>query len=451
MKIIIVGIGKVGSTLCELLASENHDVVIIDTDGRIVEEHINKFDVSGIVGSGRNIDILLEAGIKTADMIIATTEQDELNILACLIGKQQGVKHTIARVRNPEYSTQTKFLHKNLELDLVINPELESANEISRILRFPSAENIELFAKNRVEIVGFKITEDSILVKKTLEGARKKLNTKFLVVAVERNYEAIIPKGQFKLEANDVIYVTGTKSDILKLAKEIGVYKNSAKKIMIIGGSVITYYLAKQLLKTNTKVKIVEMDKERCFELKELLPQATIIQGDGSNKDLLIEEGINEVDAFVTLTGLDEENIILSLYAKHEGVHKVITKINNISYYDILSTLNLSSIISPKLITAYNILRYVRSLQNAINLQVENVYKLINNQVEAIEFLVQDENELTHKQIKDLKLKKDVLVAVIIRGNDIIIPTGEDMILPNDRVIIISTNQNLANMEILRK
>src|SRR5690554_4072019 len=271
MKIIIVGIGKVGSTLCELLASENHDVVIIDTDGRIVEEHINKFDVSGIVGSGRNIDILLEAGIKTADMIIATTEQDELNILACLIGKQQGVKHTIARVRNPEYSTQTKFLHKNLELDLVINPELESANEISRILRFPSAENIELFAKSRVEIVGIKLTEDSLLVNKSLIEIRQELKTKFLVCAVERDQNAIIPNGKFRLEANDTIYVTGARGEILNLFKELGIYKNRAKRIMIIGGSVITYYLAKQLLETNAKVKIVEIDKDRCLELKELL------------------------------------------------------------------------------------------------------------------------------------------------------------------------------------
>lgn len=450
MKIIIVGVGKVGSTLCDFLSNENHDVVIVDTNAKIVEETINKYDVSGVVGSGTNIEVLLEAGVKGADMIIATTEFDELNILTCLIGKQQGVRHTIARVRNPEYSTQTKFMSEDLKLDLIINPELEAANEISRVLRFPSAESVELFAKNRIEIVGFKLPKNSKMVNSSLEEIRKQTKTNFLIVAVERKQKAIIPTGKFKLEENDIIYVTGAKGDILNLAKEMGIYKDRAKKIMIIGGSVITYYLAKQLIRTNTNVKIVEMDRDRCVELKQLLPQATIIQGDGTDKDLLIEEGINDVDAFVTLTGLDEENIILSLFAKNEGVHKVITKINNLSYYNILASLNLSSIISPKLITAYNILRYIRSLQNAIELSVENIYKLINNQVEAVEFLVKNDNDITNIPIKELNLKPDILIAVIIRGTNIIFPSGDDMILPNDRVIIISTNQNIANLEILQ-
>jgi len=449
MKIIIVGIGKVGSTLCEFLTKENHEVVIIDSNAKIVEDMINKYDISGIAGSGTNINTLLDAGIKSADILIATTEHDELNILTCMFAKQQGVKHAIARVRNPEYSTQTKFMNEDLKLDLIINPELEAANEISRILRFPSAETIELFAKNRVEIVGFKIPKNSKFINYSLEELRKQLNTKFLVVAVDRAKKAIIPTGKFTLQENDIIYVTGAKGDILNLAKELGIYKDRAKKIMIIGGSVITYYLANQLIKANAKVKIIEMDKDRCLELKELLPQATIIQGDGTDKDLLIEEGLNETDAFITLTGLDEENIILSLFANHLGVHKVITKINNLTYYEILSSLNLSSVISPKIITAYNILRYVRSLQNAIDLSVENVYKLINNKVEAIEFLVKNDNELTNTKIKDLKLKENVLIAVIIRGANIIIPTGDDVILPNDRVIIISTNQNITNLEIL--
>lgn len=446
MKIIIVGIGKVGSTLTEFLVNENHDIVIIDTNQKLLEEAINKYDVSGIVGSGASNDILIEAGAKKADMIIATTEFDELNILTCLFGKRNGIKYTVARVRNPEYSNQVKFFNKELDLDLIINPELEAANEISRILRFPSAENIELFAKSKVEIVGIRVKEDSQIVDHTLEELRHLLKTKFLICAVERNGKAHIPHGKFKLEVNDIAYITGAKNEILNLFKELGIYKNRAKSIMIIGGGVISYYLAKQLSETNAKVKIIEIDRDRAYELKELLPSVNIIHGDGSDKELLIEEGIKECDAFVTLTGLDEENIILSLYAQHTNTSKVVTKINKISYYDILSTLNLSSIISPKLITAYDILRYVRSLQNAIDSKVENMYKLINNQVEASEFLITGESEITASPLKDLTLRDNILIGVIIRGSKIIIPTGEDQIRPLDRVIVVTTEQNISEI-----
>lgn len=448
MKIIIVGMGKVGSTLCEFLEKENHEIVIIDSNPAFVEDAVNRFDVSGVVGSGANSDILIEAGAKKADIIIATTELDEVNILACLFGKKYGIKYAIARVRNPEYSNQTKFFNEELGLDMIINPEYEAANEISRILRLPSAENIETFANNRVEIVGVKLKEDSLLINKSLSELRNTLKTKFLVCAVERYGIAIIPKGKFTLKAGDTIYVTGSKSEILNFFKELGIFKNRAKNIMIVGGGMISYYLARQLLETNCKVKIVEIDKERCYELKELLPNANIVLGDGSDKELLIEEGIHEADAFVTLTGLDEENIILSLYAQHQNISKVITKITKISYYDILSTLNLSSTISPKLITANNILRYIRSLQNAIDSRVETLYKLINNQVEALEFLITQENEITNKKLKDLKLKEDLLVAIIIRGSKIIIPNGDDMIMPQDRVIIVTTNQNINDLDI---
>lgn len=323
MKIIIVGVGKVGSTLCDLLEKENHDIVIIDSNPKLVEDVINKYDVSGIVGSGANSDILIEAGAKKADMIIATTEQDEINILSCLFGKRYGIKYAIARVRNPEYSSQTKFFNDELSLDMIINPEFEAAMEISRILRLPSAENIETFANNRVELVGIKLKKDSLIINKSLIDLRNKLKAKFLICAVERDGQAIIPKGKFILEANDIIYVTGSKGEILNLFKELNIFKNRAKKIMIVGGGVLSYYLAKQLIDSNCKVKIIEIDRDRCYELKELLPEADIITGDGSDKELLLEEGIKDFDAFVTLTGLDEENIILSLFAQFQNVSKV--------------------------------------------------------------------------------------------------------------------------------
>lgn len=449
MRILIVGAGKVGSTLCDFLEKEGHEIVIIDSNQSVVEDILNKYDVSGIVGSGANHDILIEAGARKADVIIATTELDEVNILACLFGKRCGIKYTIARVRNPEYSNQTKFFNEELNLDMVINPEYESANEISRILRLPSAENIETFANNRVELVGIKLKEDSLIINHSLSEIRNKLKTKFLVCAVERDGIAIIPKGRFILQTEDIVYVTGSKGEILNLFKELGIFKNRAKKITLIGGGVISYYLAKQLIDSNCKVKIIEIDRDRCYELKQLLPNASIIEGDASDRELLLEEGINETDAFITLTGLDEENIILSLYAKHQNVSKVITKINKISYYDILSNLNLSSIISPKIITANNILRYIRSLQNAYQSRVETLYKLINNQVEALEFLITQDGPITNIQLKDLNLKDDLLIAVIIRGTKIIIPTGDDLIMPQDRVIIVTTNQNINDFEMI--
>ncbi len=449
MKIIIVGVGKVGSTLCDFLAKENHDIVIVDTNRDLVEKLIDEYDVSGVVGSGASNDILVEAGAKKTDIIIATTEYDELNILACLFGKRNGIKYAVARIRNPEYAKQTKFFYEELNLDMIINPELEAALEIERILHFPSAENIETFADNKVEIVGLKLNQNSVFINLTLEEARNILKTKFLVCAVERNNNAIIPNGKFKMEINDTIYVIGSKNDILKLFKELGIYKNRAKNIMIIGGGFATYYLASQLLEMKCKVKIIEMDKFKALELKESLPNADIILGDGSNRDLLIEEGIDEVDAFVSLTGIDEENIILSLFAKHKQIPKVITKINKISYNDILTSLELSSIISPKLITTFKILRYIRSLNNALGLKVETLYKIINNQVEALEFLITEKSEFTNIPLKDLRLKPNILISAIIRGTNIIVPSGEDMILPHDRIIIVTTNMQLGNLNIL--
>lgn len=450
MKIVIVGVGKVGTTLCEVLVKEHHNITIIDNNQKVVEELITKFDVSGIVGNGSNLDILKEAEISKADIIIATTELDELNILTSALGKKYGAKYAIARIRNPEYAAQTDFFNEELGIDLVINPELEAANEMLRILRFPSAESIDVFANNRVEIVGVKIKEDSELLNYNLEELRKKYKIKFLICAVERNKEAIIPNGKFEFQANDTIFFTSSNLEMVKLFKELGIYKNRARNIMIAGGGVISYYLAKQLLEVYSKVKIVELDSARCYELKELLPSASIVHGDASNIDLLNEEGFKDIDAFVTLTGFDEENIILSLYAKNANISKIITKINKFSYYDILSSLDLTSVISPKLLTANIILRYIRSLENVLNFKVETLHKFINNQVEALEFLITEESELTNVKLKDLTLKDSILIALIFRKNQIIIPTGEDVILPQDRIIVVTNKHNLYNLEILK-
>ncbi|MDD4001113.1 MAG: Trk system potassium transporter TrkA [Bacilli bacterium] len=447
MKIIIIGAGKVGRTVIEFLAKEDHDITVIDTNSKIVNEVVNNYDVKGVVGNGASYNIQIEAEVNKTNLLIATSASDELNILSCLIGKKGGVAHTIARVRNPDYSDQISFINEELGLNLIVNPELEAANEISRILRFPSAIKIDTFSKNQVEIVEMKVAEDSCLVGKSLSTLRVELQITFLICAVERDKEVFIPTGNFQIQANDKIYITASKSDIFRFFKKLGLYKSRSKNIMIIGGSKITYYLSKQLLESNANVKIIEVEEKRAHELSELLPNATIIIGDGSNQSLLYEEGIEKMDAVVTLTGLDEENILISLLSEKLKVPKVITKVAHDPYHDIIESIGLGTVISPKILTASIILRYVRSLANTIDSSVETLYKLVNGKVEAAEFHVSKETAYTNLKLKDLKLKENILIACIIRKNQVIIPSGVDNILPNDNVIVVTVGRLLTDLE----
>jgi trk system potassium uptake protein TrkA len=447
MKIIIIGAGKVGSTIIQFLVKEGHDITVIDTNNKTVNEVVNNYDIKGVVGNGASYPIQIEAEAKRADLLIATTSSDELNILCCLVGKKSGIFHTIARVRNPDYSDQINFINQELGLNLIVNPELEAANEISRILRFPSAIKIDSFSKNQVEIVEMKVEHDSILVNKSLADLRRELQIIFLICAVERSGEVYIPSGDFIIQSKDKLYVTASKADITQFFKKIGLYRSRSKNIMIIGGSKITYYLAKQLIESNSKVKIIEVDEKRAYELSEALPDAVVIAGDGSNKTLLFEEGIETMDAVVTLTGLDEENIVISLLSEKLKVPKVITKVNRFAYHDILESIGLGTVISPKALTAYIILRYVRSLENSMNSKFETLYKLVNDQVEAAEFHISNETNYTNIKFKDLKLKENILIACIIRNNQVIIPRGEDYILPKDNVIVVTAGRILTDFE----
>lgn len=446
MRIIIIGVGKVGKTLTEFLVQDGHDVVVIDTNPNLIEEVVDSFDVKGIVGNGASHDIQVEAEIAKANVLIATTDSDELNILCCLVGKKNGALHTIARVRNPEYANQFDFLQNELGLDMVVNPELEAANEIARILRFPSATKIDLFANGRAEIVELKIVENSFFIGKTLSSIRTELKIRFLICAVERDGHVYIPDGNFMIQAKDKVYMTASVNEINNLFKQLGILRNRSKNIMLIGGGKITFYLAKQLIESNAKVRIIELNNERCQALCESIPEASIIHGDGSSQELLLEEGIHNVDAVVTLTSLDEENIIISLFAEAMKVPKVITKINHYTYTGILESIGLGSVISPKIITANQILRYVRSLNNTMS-QVLNLYKLVNNQIEATEFYISEETEYTNVTLRELPLKSDTLIACIIRNNTVIIPTGDDMIKAKDSVVIISKMRSMKNFE----
>ena len=364
MRILIIGDGKVGSTLIERLSKEDHDIVVIDTNPKVIENAVNSYDVMGVVGNGASYTILKEAEAEKADMIIASTNSDELNILSCLVAKKIGARHTIARVRNPEYSKQLQFLKYELGLSMVINPEFETASEIYRILRFPSAIKLDVFSKGKVEMAEVQIGENSILDNVRLIDLYKKIKVRVIIGAVQREDDVIIPKGNFVLKNNDIIHITASHKDLSEFLKELGIYKEKLKNIMIIGGGKIAYYLANMISETNMNVTIIEIDEKRCIELSEALPKARIVLGNGTDQLLLSEEGIYDADAVIPLMGIDEENIILSLYANKQNVPKTITKINNSSLVDLLGTVATGSVVSPRKITADRIVRYARALQN---------------------------------------------------------------------------------------
>ncbi len=446
MNIIIVGAGKVGRVLTEYLLEEEHDITIIDILPDVVEEMSNNYDVKAIVGNGASYETLNQADINKTNILIAMTESDEVNILSCLVAKKLGVLHTIARVRNPEYATQHNFLMDDLGLNLIVNPEYEAAKDIARMLKYPSATRVDFFANEQVEIVEIALTETSLLVGNSLSQLRSHYGIRFLVSAVVRNGNIFIPGGDFILQENDKICITGAPNDIDSLFKKLGILKNRARNVMVVGGGKITYYLGMQLLEQNTNLKIVEVNRERCNELAKELPRASVILGDGSTQEVLLEENVENMDALVTLTGFDEENIVISLFAKALKIPKIITKVNRYVYTNIFDTIGLESIISPKLTTANLVVRYIRSLSNSYS-RVKALYKLINSRIEATEFLITRETNYTGIKIKNLKFRPNVLIACIIRNNHIILPGGDDSMLPNDTVIIISTQDHLKDIK----
>lgn len=447
MYTVIIGMGKVGVALSEMLSVEGHDVVIIDNKPDVIENAVNKSDVMALLGNGATYKVQKEAGVEKAELLIAVTPSDELNILCCMIGRKIGAKNTIARVRNPEYSSQLLFMRNELGLSMMINPEYEAANEISRILRFPSASRIDYFAKGRVDLVEFKIPPGSMLSNHPVYSLYSQTKAKVLVCVVQRDKETIIPDGSFILQAGDKISVAASHADLASFFKNVGVFKEKIKNVMLIGGGKISYYLAKQLLEIGISVKIIEQDRQRCAELSDLLPRATIVCGDGTDQSLLLEEGLVQTDACVTLTGIDEENIIVSVYAAIRGVTKVVTKITRTSLKDILDSVGLESVISPKELTANIILRYVRALQNSLGSNIQTLHKLGSDNVEALEFRVTKNARLTGIALKNLSLKKNLLIASIIKRDRIVIPSGNDVMEPGDSVIVVASNNTLRDLQ----
>ena len=446
MEIIIAGCGKIGSSVLANLAQEGHDITAVDKKPEVITEITNVYDVMGVCGNAADCDTLIEAGVSTCGLFVAMTDSDELNMLSCFLAKKMGAKNTIARIRSPEYNDSSLgFMRQHLELSMALNPDLRTAVELYNILKFPSALRIETFSRRNLEMIEFRLGEDSDLVGKNLVDIRRQYDAKFLICCVQRGEEVFIPGGFFTLQSGDKIGLTASQSEMQKLLKMLNSLRKQAKNIIILGGSKIAYYLAKMLESSGTTVKIIEQDEERCVELTSILPSATIIHGNGADQELLMEEGLSDCDAFVSLTGIDEENILLSIFANMQNVPKTIVKINRDELVTMAQKIGIDSIVSPKEITSNILVQYARALENSTGSAVETLYKIFDGNVEALEFRA-EESSLTGTMLRDISLKPNILIGGIMRGRRTIIPTGTDMILPGDRVIVISAKNRLNDL-----
>lgn len=447
MKIVIIGDGKVGYKLAKQLSSEKYDIILIDNNEEKLRKSIERMDVFCVAGEGGSVEIQQRADVPHADLVIACTSTDECNMLSCLIARRLGARHTIARVRNPIYYKQIDFLKKDLHLSMVVNPELIVAGDITRLLLFPDASKVETFVKGRVELVEFPI-HCGKLEGLSLSELYARFQVQVLVCAVESGETVLIPDGDYILKAGDKLHIAASHQNMEQFFKKIALRKEKIKNAMICGGGRVAYYLASQLCNLGMNVKIIERNRERCEELCELLPQATIINGDATEHDLLIEEGIEKTDAFIALTGMDEENIIMSLFASKQSVSKVIVKINEDRRAMMIDELGLDSIVSAKTATADAILGYVRARRNSqCSANVETMYQLLDGRVEALEFIIKSENAYTGVPLKDLNLKVNNIIACIARGRKIIIPNGDDSIQVGDSVVIITMTKQIRDLD----
>ncbi len=449
MKIIIAGCGKVGFVLAEQLNEEGHELTVIDSNEEKVGEVGNTLDVMAIQGNATSYRVQLEAGVEDADLFIAMTGKDEVNLLCCLIARKAGHCQTIARVRDPGYYSEIGFIKEELGLSMAVNPELAAAADIARLIQVPSAMEVDTFARGKVDLVRFRIPEGSSWAGKKLSEVNRRFEGKMLICVIEREktHELLIPDGNAVLNEGDSISVVMPPHELKALFAGIGISSRMIKHVMIAGGGTIAYYLAKMLLKSKIKVKIIENNRERCEKLSELLPEAMVIYGDASGTDLLREEGIQNAEAFVSLTGLDEENVMLSFYAGKVSQAKIITKINKITYGGIIDNFEIGSVISPKNLTAERIIKYVRSMQNSIGSAVEAVYRLMDNRVEALGFSVKEGARVLNVPLTELTLKDNLLLCNIVRNGKAILPSGQDRILAGDSVIVVTTHRGLDEID----
>lgn len=446
MKIILVGGGKVGTALARQLSEEGHNVTVIDTNKPRVEHISEAYDVMGIVGNGASIATLYEAGIEEADVFIAITGSDELNLLCCMFAKKAGHCHTIARVRNPSYSHELEFIKKQTGISAIVNPEMAAAMEISHLLRFPGASKIDTFADGRVRLIKCALTEAQGMDGMAIRDILSRLGSDVLVCAVERGADVLIPNGDFVLRNGDQVTFLATQERARDFFQKINLPVRPVKNALIVGGGAIAFYLSQELLENKVRVRIVERDPARCMQLAEELPEAQILNEDGSNRDCLLSEGLGSTEAFVALTNIDEENVLLTLFAKKHSKGKLVTKINRLEFDDIISGLELGSIVYPKYMTCDYIVQYVRALQNEAGSNVKTLYRILDDRVEALEFTVHEESKATGVPLSRLRLKQNLLLCCIMRGEQILIPRGGDEIQVGDNVIVVTLEHGLHDL-----
>lgn len=449
MNVVVVGGGKVGQLLTQLLVEEEHNVVVIDNHENVLNELQDAFDVAIVEGNGATVEIQREANVPESDLVIAATSSDEVNMLCCVVANMLGAKHTVARVRNPEYDNQIEFLRQKLGLNMALNPEKETAREIFRILQFTSFTKRDTFAQGRVELVEWKLAEGCSLVGKKLWEAKELSRMNALICAVDRDDQVIIPDGNFVLQAGDNISVAAESSRLVNLLHSLGMVNHPVKNVMIIGGGHISIYLAEMLINSKVEVTIIEKNPAKCEELSIKLPKATIIHGNGTHQDLLLSEGMMDMDAVITLTGVDEENMIISMFANSKKIPKTVTKINHIEYLDILKTAGIDTTVSPKQLVANEIMRYVRAIYENGSITdssqpgtIETLYRLFRGEAEAIGFTVPEEGSFQGVSLKELRLEPHILVANIIRDENVIIPKGDDCILPGDSIVVVASSEH---------
>ena len=438
MKIIIAGAGRIGSSLAEVLSKEGHDITVIDRDEETISHVSSDIDVICMEGSATNPDVLAEAGAENADLLIAATEQDEVNMVCGISARKLGTQHVVARVRDTEYLGKTEFLREALGIELLVNPEYECAKEISRILRFPSASRVDAFSKGSLEIVEHRVAPGGMLDGVSLRDLQKIIGAKVLVSLAERDGKAIIPKGDFTVKGGDVLSITGISKELRKFFVAAGSYKRPVKNVLITGGGRTSVYLARILEENGISVTVIEEDRKRCEELCELIPDARIICGKASRSDVLLEEGIQSADGFVTLFGDDGDNIITSIYARHCTEGKIVTRINHEHFAEILSDKEFDSIVIPKKIIVQQITRYVRAMSNSVGSSMETLYKLADGKAEALEFKINPDAKCIGIPIRELQLKPNVLFAALIRGGKSVIPDGSTEIKAGDHAVIVT-------------
>ena len=445
MKIIIAGVGKLGEYLAKSLVKEEHAVTLIDLDFTTSQDIINNEDLNYINGNALDANILLEAGIKDTDLLISVMDQDELNTICCLLGKKLGAKNTIARIRTPEYANSTEILKDDLGLSMTINPEKLTANHIARVLSIPSAINATIFFKGRIQMISIKVKEKSILEGLSITSLQKRIEGRIIVCAIERNNEIIIPRGNTKIQEGDILHITGARKEIRDFLR-VAHLADETRKVMISVGSNTAIYLAKSLAEMDMETKIIEINEERCELLSEKLPDTLIIHGDASDQNLLYEEELDKCDAYVTLSSIDEENIISSMFASMLNVPKIITKVNHINLDGIIEKANIDTVITPHKIATNQIVKYVRAMQNGKSSSCESIYKFDDDKFEMLEFKIKSDFKKLNTKLKDLKLKDGVLIAAILRKENIIFPTGYDEIKVRDTIVVIDKDSKIQDI-----